>query len=128
MRNEHEFQFSASEISDAAADEADYHEKRIAYWEDEYEKAIATVEATASVEVKRRDITGGQTVDVVVNYGDYDAYLQMQRAFKKIATHRDALERFQSDEQVYATQGDRVYELSLEDVHYYRLGGGPRED
>jgi hypothetical protein len=127
-RDDHTFQFSAAVIAGAAQAEAKYHEERLAYWEAEYEASIQTVEATIGAKVVRRDVTGGQQVDVVVDYGDAEAWAQTQRAFGKIRAHRDAAERFRTDERVYRTQGDRTYELDTDDVHHFRLGGQPRED
>jgi hypothetical protein len=127
-RTEHEFQFQSHSIAKAAKEEAEYHEERLRYWQDAYENAAEVVEATIGAKLVRQPITGGFQVSVVVDYGDKDAYDRMQQAFQKISDHRAAAERFRSDEKVYGTQNDRVYELSLDDVHYYRLGGGPRED
>lgn len=127
-RTEHTFEFPATRISEAAHDEAEYHEQRLKYWQGEYEDAILIVENTISAKVVRRDITGGNTVDVAVDYGDQAAWQQAQRAFRKIATHREAAEQFRTDERVYGTQMGRIYELDIADVHHFRLGGNPREE
>lgn len=127
-RKEHTFLFSATDICKAARDEAEYHEARIAYWEEEYDKAVAIVEKTAGARVDKRPITGGYQVDVVVDYGDPAAYRRMQQSFSKIQSHREDAEQFRTDERVYGSQDGRQYELDTEDVHHFRLGGEPRED
>jgi len=127
-RSEHSFQFPAGEIAAAARAEADYHEDRLRYWQDEYDEAIRTVEKTIGAKIVRRAVTAGEEVDVVVDYGDSDAWQQAQRAFRKIRDHREAVGRYRTDERVYSTQSDRVYELDTDDVHHFRLGGEPRDD
>jgi len=127
-RSEHTFLFSAADISKAAKDEAEYHESRVAYWQEEYDKAVAIVEVTAGARVDRRPVTGGYEVDVVVDYGDPAAYQQMRRSFQKINSHREEAETFRTDERVYGSQDSRMYELDSADVHHFRLGGEPRED
>ena len=121
-RSEHLFQFKASQITEACAREAKYHEERAAYWRDELEAATTIVEETAGVEVKKQAITGGWRPEVVVHYGDPSAYARMQEAWSKLNKHEEEAERFRTDEKVYDTQGDRTYELDTADVHYYRLG------
>lgn len=127
-RHEHEFLFAAGEISEAAAREADYHESRVGFWQDEYEAAVERVEATISAKVVRQPMSGGFSVDVVVDYGDRAAYSRMQQAFRKIEEHREKLESFRSDERLYATQNaDRTYELSVDDVNHYRINAPDRQ-
>lgn len=128
QRNEHLFQFNAIRIAAAASDEADYHEDRLQFWKDEYDKAVEVVENTIGAKVEKRNVTGGYTVDVVVDYGDPADYRQMKRAFEKMNDHRDAAERYRSDQKVYETQADGVYLLDTNDVHYFRLGNEERED
>lgn len=125
-RDKHEFQFIASVIAAAATVEGQYHRDRMEFWSGEYDKAGATVKATAKVDFKTYPVTGGERVDVVVNYGDPAAYTRMQEAFGKIAAHRKEAEQFETEATVYGTQGDRSYELSSLDVHYFRLGGDAR--
>ncbi len=127
-RADHLFTFHADEIADAARGEAKYHEDRLAYWKGEYEVAATRVEETIGAKIDRQQVTGGERVVVVVDYGDPAAYKRLQEAWEKSADHREAAERFRTDERLYGTQSNRVYELTTEDVHYYRLGGGPRED
>lgn len=127
-RSEHLFLFSAADISAAAKAEAEYHEERKAFWEEEYDKAVAIVEKTCGARVDKRPVTGGYEVDVVIDYGDPAAYQQMRRAYSKIGQHREAAEEFRTDERVYGSQDQRMYELDSVDVHHFRLGGEPRED
>jgi len=127
-RKDHLFQFAAGEIARAAQQEADHHEGRRLWWSAEYERAVAIVQATAGVKIIRQQVTGGERVDVAVDYGDPIAYRRMQEAFEKIQAHRKAAEAYRSDAVVYGTQGDRVYEVGTEDVAYFRLAAQPRED
>lgn len=127
-RSDHEFQFAAPAIARAAQAEAEYHEGRASYWEGEFDSSFKRVKETAGVEVKEMNVTGGKRFDVTVDYGDMAAYRRMNEASAKVQTHRDAAEKFRSDEKVYGSQNGRVYELSADDVHYFRLGGGEREE
>jgi hypothetical protein len=127
-RSEHTFQFDSKVIAEAANAEAEYHEGRAEFWQGEQAKAAETVKQTASVELKEFDVTGGKRIDVGVNYGDMTAYRRLTEAYGKIQTHQQDAERYRSDAEVYGTQNGRVYELDTEDVHHFRLHGGPRED
>lgn len=127
-RSDHEFQFAAQDVAKAAKAEAEYHEGRIAYWDAEFEQSFKRVKETASLEVKEMNVTGGKRFDVAVDYGDMTAYRRMNEAANKVQTHRDAAEKYRSDEKVYGSQDGRMYELSADDVHYFRLGGGEREE
>jgi hypothetical protein len=123
----HLFTFPAARIAEACEAEAKYHLVRLAYWQGEQDAATEIVTETCSAKVAKREHTGGYTVDVVVNYGDPAAYQRMQESARKVQTHRDLAERFETERDVYATQ-DGTYELTQEDVHYFRLGGGGREE
>lgn len=127
-KDQHEFQFPADRIALAAWDEADYHEGRVAYWKAEYETSFARVKETARIVVKEVNITGGKRADVTVDYGDAAAFRRLNESITKIESHRKAADRFRTEATVYGTQGERAYELSTEDVHYFRLGGGEREE
>ena len=127
-RKQHTFEFLASDIAEAAASEAEYHRARKTYWEEEYEISVKQVEATIGAKVVKHPSTDGYTVDVIVDYGDRDAYTRLQQAFRKINNHREQAELFESDAATYGLQGERFYELSREDVRFYRLGGEPRDD
>jgi 2-iminoacetate synthase ThiH len=128
MREKHLFELPADKIAAGAKAEAEYHRKREAYWKEEYAASLEIVKNTASLEVKEVSVTGGVRAQVSVKYGDPAAYSRMDEAFGKIARHREAAERFETDAKTYGTQGGRMYELDTADVHYYRLGGGPREE
>ena len=127
-RSEHTFQFNAEAIAAAARAEAEYHEERAKFWEEEQRKAEEEVLANAKVVVRRMPVTMGERIDVSVDYGNPAAYTRLQESFVKLVKHREAAERFRSDQQVYATQDDRMYELDTDDVHHFRLHGGRRED
>src|SRR5438874_1819114 len=96
-RGKHLFQFKASQIADAATDEADYHLAREEYWRGEYKRSVARIKETATLEVKEMPITGGTRADVVVNYGDRAAYNRMCEASSKIQSHQQAAEKFRLD-------------------------------
>lgn len=127
-RDEHTFQFKASQIAEAAKKQAIYHEKRLKFWKKEYDGAVIIVEKTIGAKLIRREVTGGYRIDVVVNYGDPSAYERTNEAFEKMESHRESAEGFRSNQQVYATQGDRTYELALDDVQYYHLDGRAEEE
>jgi hypothetical protein len=127
-RQEHTFQFTAEAIAKAAGEEADYHEARVAYWQGELEAAYATVERTMGARIEKQHVTNGWRPEVTIDYGDPAAYRRMGEAAAKVQTHQQEAERFRTDQRLYATQGERVYELATADVHHYRLGGGPRDE
>lgn len=127
-RAKHTFQFSAGLIAAAAGAEADYHESRLDHWKARADAALVIVKATAKVKIVDVPVTDGTEVDVVVDYGDQEAWREYQRARAKMATHLEAAERFRSDERLYATQGGRIYDLDGQDVHHYRLNDRERED
>lgn len=127
-RQEHRFEFPAAAIAQAAEAEASYHEIRASWWTAEYGMAVEKVRATAFVEIREYEVTGGKRADVVVNYGDPAAYKRMGEAFQKWEEHRLAAERYRTDARLYRTQAGRVYELDTDDVHYFRLGGEARPE
>lgn len=127
-RSEHLFQFAAHKIAGAAGREADYHETRAAEWQAEYDANIGRVEETIGAKVTRRQLTMGEEIDVIVDYGDPEAWMQVRRANAKIREHREQAEQFRVAEALYNTQVGRVYDLDTADVDYFRLGGGGRED
>lgn len=127
-RNKHLFQFTANTIAAAAGEEAAYHDERLKYWQDELKRAVDTVEATASVAVKRVAHTNGWTPQVVVDYGDPTAYQRMGQAGQKINQHTAARDRLRSDSELYTTQGARTYDLDAEDVSHFRFNGRERDE
>jgi hypothetical protein len=127
-RSKHLFQFTADKIAKCAKHEAVYHRERQTWWRQEYDKAVATVKATAKIEVRVYPVTGGDRADLNIDYGDVAAYKRMQEAWDKLCQHRKAAEAFATDAEVYGSQGERVYELDAADVLHYRLGGGTREE
>jgi heme-degrading monooxygenase HmoA len=128
-RSEHTFQFDANDIAVAAKWEAEYHESRIDHWSERAAVALETVKGTIGAKVTEHPVSSGPPqVQIVVDYGDPDAWREYQLAFAKIGTHREAAERYRTDERVYETQGVRTYELDADDVHHFRLGGQLREE
>lgn len=127
-REEHTFQFTGARIALAAKEKRRYHEERRAYWNTEFDVSLATVKATCGVKISEVAVTGGKRVDVHVDYGDIGAYKRMNEACDKIQQHRIAAERYASDARLYETQGNRAYELSPTDVHYFGLNGAPGDE
>lgn len=129
MRDKHTFQFTAGKIASAAKSEADYHASRIVYWNSVFRDAKAIVRETASIKFNEVEVTGGTRLQIGVDYGDTLAYQRMELAYSKIASHGQSCERMQTDARVYGSQDEnRTYDLDTADVHYYRLGGNPREE
>jgi hypothetical protein len=127
-RKDHTFLFEADDIAQAAREEAAYHEDRVSHWRERKDKALIRVKETIGAKVTTFPVTGGERVDVVVDYGDQSAWTEFQLATTKEKTHKDAAERFRVDERVYGTQVDKSYELDTDDVKHFRLGGDPREE
>lgn len=127
MRKEHTFKFPASVIAKAAKDEAAYHKERIKFWKAELTKSIKIVKKTANIKWREYAVTGGMRWEGYINYGDQSAYNRANESNNKIDTHQSMISRFETDARVYGTQGEHEYELSTDDVHYFRLGGEPRE-
>lgn len=125
-RQQHRFQFKAEQIADAAKSEAEYHETRIAHWAERRDKALEAVKQTISAEVTETEVTGGVQASVQVKYGDPEAWQEYRLAYSKVQSHASDMDEYLVDEQLYRTQGDRVYDLDTEDVQHFRLGGQVR--
>lgn len=123
-RGEHTFQFSGEQISKAAHAEWGYHAQRLKFWHAEQEDAVAKAKA-AGVEVREQPVTGGRRVVMVVDPQIQD---RLNLCGNKIDVHRNAADRFQIEADAYGTQPTRAYELHPDDVVYFRLAGGPREE
>jgi hypothetical protein len=120
-RDQHEFQFTATEIADAAGRQAAHHLGRHDYWQTEYDTSLARVRETARIEIRELPVTNGTRTDVSVDYGDLIAYRRMMEAQDKRQIHARLAEEFKSAERVYGTQGVRVYDLTTADVFYFGL-------
>lgn len=127
MRKDHTFKFPASVIAKAAKDEAAYHKERVRFWKAELSRSMKIVKKTANIKWKESIVTGGVHWDGYISYGDQAAYNRANEATNKISSHLQMQSRFETDARVYGTQEDHEYELSTDDVHYFRLGGEPRE-
>lgn len=128
-RSSHRFEFTAKQIADAAAAEAAYHADRALHWKGREALALARVKETIGAKLIEREMTGGTQAEVVGDYGDPDAWREYQLARSKRITHTEAEERFRTDTRVYASQDQgRLYDLDTDDVHYFRLGGGERDE
>lgn len=123
-RNEHLFQFTGKQISEAASREAAYHAERLLFWTKEQREAIEKAKA-AGLEVSEYPVTGGVHAQMVINPTLQERITQCAN---KIHRHRQAPDHLQIEADCYGTQGDRSYELHPDDVLYFRLAGGPRAE
>lgn len=123
-RATHLFQFTGKGIGEAAAAEAEYHKGRVAWWKTEQDKAIVLAKA-AGVEVREHDVTGGENVQVVI---DPTVQSRLNECASKISSHRRLADDFTIQAACYATQSAVFYDLDPDDVNYFRLAGGPREE
>jgi hypothetical protein len=123
-RNEHTFQFTGEQIGNAAKAEYDYHRERLVWWRKEQEAAIEKAKS-AGVDVREYEHTGGKSVQMVF---DPALTARIDECSRKINSHRAAADRFQIEGSAYSTQPGRTYELHPDDVVYFRLAGGARED
>ena len=124
-RKEHTFQFTAEQIAKAAASEAAYHTKRAVWWDGEYNKAAEEAKAKG-VEIRHYAVTGGNRAQVVI-----DPTLQgrIEESSSKRSKHQQSAERFTVEAAAYGSQpAATAYALDGEDVMYFRLAGGTRED
>jgi len=124
-RKEHTFQFTAEQIAKGAATEAEYHTMRARWWDDEYNRAAEEAKAKG-VEIRHYAVTGGNRAQVVI-----DASLQhrIEESASKRSKHQQSADRFRVEAAAYASQpAATAYALDGEDVMYFRLAGGVRED
>ncbi len=123
-RNEHLFQFTGKQISDAAGREASYHADRVIFWKREHRLAIENAKE-AGLEVSEYPVTGGVHAQMIINPTLQE---RITVCANKLHKHRKAADELQIEAACYGTQGDRTYELHPDDVIYFRLAGGPREE
>lgn len=124
-RKEHTFRFTAKQIAEAAGTEAKYHDERAAWWNGEYEKA-AVLAKEKGVEIRHYPVTGGNRAQVVV---DTTLSNRLEEAARKRSDHQQKAERYKVDSAVYASQpAEEPYQLDGDDVMYFRLAGGQREE
>jgi hypothetical protein len=126
MKDKHTFQFSAHAIAEAAQRMADYHSQRLAYWEEEYQKSLHDAMNSAKVTYTVNPHTGGHHTEITALY-DLGAGRRMREAEDKVAAHFAAREKYKVDAALYETQHMTMYELGVDDVHYFHLAGEPLE-
>lgn len=122
-RNEHLFQFTGKQISEAAGCEARYHADRIIFWTKEQREAIDKAKA-AGLEVTEYPVTGGVRAQMVINP---TLQARIDESANKIQKHTRAADALLIEADCYGTQAERTYELHPDDVIYFRLAGGQRE-
>jgi hypothetical protein len=123
-RNEHLFQFTGKQISEAATAESTYHNERVTWWKAQQGAAIKKAKE-AGVEVREYDYTGGKGVQVVL---DPSLVSRLHDCATKITSHKKASDDFQIQAACYGSQLERSYELHPDDVIYFRLAGGTRDN
>lgn len=123
-RTTHTFRFLGKDIAAAADAERDYRAKRAEWWASEFDKAVSAAKEKG-IEVREYPVTGGMQAHMAI-----DATLQerINICISKRASHKAAADRFAIESAAYATQPEREYELDPDDVVYFRLAGGGRED
>lgn len=123
-RQNHRFQYRGDAIAAAAKKEADYHRGRLSFWQEAQNAAIETAKAKG-IEVREHDITGGKRAEMVL-----DPVLQkrMDECATKIDTHRRKCERYDIEAAAYGARAEMAYDLDADDVVYFRLAGGAREE
>lgn len=127
LRNKHEFLFTAEQIAKAATAEQEYHEQRVTWWRIEYDKAVEAAKAKG-IEVREYDVTGGKQAQLVIDPG---LSARISQCTSKIASHQAAADRFKIEAAAYGSQSDPLagaYKLDPDDVVYFRLAGGPRDE
>jgi hypothetical protein len=122
LRDKHTFEFPASVIAQAAAEQARRCREQVAACTTEYHANAETVKKTGRVAVG--ECRGGLDVTVVYD-DDGAAYKRMYEAWSKARDLRVTAEQFEIDAQVYGTQDGRVYEMTPADVQHYHLGDKP---
>lgn len=123
-RKEHLFRFTGKEIADAAVLEAAYRWDRVDHWQVEHEAAIAAAEG-AMATIQRIPATGGDQVRLGIDMTLAD---RINTAEWKRANHRQAADRYLIDAATYGSNPKANFELDGDDVMYFRLGGGAREE
>lgn len=123
-RHTHRFRFVGQQIAEACAANVEYHDSRVAFWVKERSDAIDACK-TAGFTVKEYTVTGGTRAEMVV---DPTLQRRVDEAVNKIATHQAARDRFRVEAGAYGAQPTRDYELDPDDVVYFRLAGGNREE
>ncbi len=125
-RLNHTFQFGGGQIAHAAKDEASYHDGRVTWWKAEQEKATAKLRE-ATVQVTEHEVTGGKNV-VAGLHVDPHAQQRANECASKVSAHQRARDRFLIEAGAYGTAPTQIFELDAEDVVYFRLAGGTRDE
>jgi len=124
-RKDHTFRFTAKQITEAAAGEAKHHDARAAWWNGEFEKAAAEAK-TKGVDVRHFQVSGGQRAQIVI---DTTLQERINEAERKRSDHQQKAERYKVDAAAYASQPEtQDYQLDSDDVMYFRLAGGTRDE
>jgi hypothetical protein len=124
-RKEHTFQFTAKQIADGAAAEAKYHDARAAWWNGEYEKACVEAEKSG-VKITHFEVSGGKRAQMTL---DPTLQRRIEESAHKRSDHQQKADRYKIEAASYASQPETLkYDLDNDDVVYFRLAGGLRDD
>ena len=123
-RNEHLFQFTGKQISEAARGEAEYHDQRIEFWIKEQRAAIDKAKEMG-LEVTEYPVTGGVHAQMIINPTLQE---RITVCANKLQRHRKAADDLHIEAACYGTQAERSFELHPDDVIHFRLAGGARDE
>lgn len=129
-RNNHTFRFTADQIAKAATAEQEYHEQRVLWWQVEYNTAVKEAQEKG-VEVREYEATGGKQAQLVI---DPTLQARINQCVSKINAHKALADRFKIEAAAYGSQGPDssglppAYDLDPDDVVYFRLAGGSRDE
>ncbi len=124
-RKDHVFRYTAEKIAEAATAEAKYHDERAAWWNGEYEKAAVEAK-NKGVEIRHYAVTGGVRPQVTI---DPTLSNRLEECARKRTEHQQKAEKYKIEAATYSAQPNTLqYDLDGEDVQYFRLAGGQREE
>lgn len=124
-RTDWRFPYTAKELSDAARDQADFHEGRAAHWEAE----VATIDGQmqGSVQLREQQVTGGvqytAVIDPEVSRRLNDAKARRDRHAERTRTFRAYAEAF--GRRLQKDGDDVTHQLSVEDIDFFAIHRDP---
>jgi hypothetical protein len=123
-RQTHRFRYLGQQIAAACTAEVEYHEERIRFWENARDGAIAACKS-AGFTVKEHAISGGKRAEMVI---DQTFQRRVDEAVSKVSSHQSARDRYRIEAGAYGAQPSGYFDLDPDDVVYFRLAGGSREE
>lgn len=119
------FQYQVARLLEAAQEKEKYHTDRLAFWKDEFDKAVAAAKEKG-VEVREYAVTGGMRAEMVI-----DGTLQnrIDECRSKRERHRLAVTGFSQWVSVLDSQDEnKVYDLTMDDALYFGVAERPADD